>query len=385
MFNRPMMFARTAARACLAGLVLVALSAGGCETSPLSPGRDRSIDDRRKDFPLDHEVYAKIGYRLDWVGFPTVTGRLPIQNFQGYPDLVVALEGGSFLSVLEPNTGAQRCADQLSNYLTKFVGFTREGKYLYVASEGEVFTLDTQTCNLVNRQRTARNVSTEPVLYNNLLIFGTGVGEVLAHIAAGGVGGVKAWGFLASGPIEHNPVVIGTSVGAVTQTGQVVFLDAQTGGLIGRNSIYDGVACNPVTDGRLMFVASLDQSLYAFSPQGGSTVWRHRTGAPLKVQPTATADRVYCAIPNEGLTAFESGTGHVLWTTKGFNGTVVGTNHGRLLAWDGTEAALIDPARGDIIDRAKLPGAAMLKPDAFDDGKLYVVSKSGVVARFLVK
>jgi hypothetical protein len=58
-------------------------------------------------------------------------------------------------------------------------------------------------------------------------------------------------------------------------------------------------------------------------------------------------------------------------------------NHGRLLAWDGTTAALIDPARGDIIDKAKLEGAAQLKTDAFDNGKLYVVSKSGVMARFL--
>jgi outer membrane protein assembly factor BamB len=134
-----------------------------------------------------------------------------------------------------------------------------------------------------------------------------------------------------------------------------------------------------------MFVASLDQSVYAFSPEGASTVWRHRTGAPLRVQPTATADRLYCAIPGEGLTAFESGTGRVLWTTKGFQGSVVGTNHGRLLAWDGTDAALIDAARGDIIERAALTGASMLKPDKFDDGKLYVVSKSGVVARLLVK
>jgi outer membrane protein assembly factor BamB len=363
--------------------VATAALAGGCSNSPFSPGRNRTIDERRKDFPIQHEQFAKIGYRLDWVGFPTVTGSLPIQNFQGYPDMAIALETGSFLSVLEPNTGSQRCADQLSNYLTKFTGFVREGNHVYVSSEGEVFTLDLQTCNLIARQKTARNVATEPVLYNGLLIFGSGVGELLAHVASGGVGGVKAWGFLASGSIEHTPVIIGNMCGAVTQTGQVLFVDAQTGGLIGRNSIYDGLATNPVTDGKLMFVASLDQSIYAFRPEGASTAWRFRTGAPLRVQPTATADRLYCAVPERGLTAFEAGTGNVIWTTKGFQGTVIGMNHGRLVAWDGTTAALIDPTRGDIIDKATLQGVSMLKTDAFDNGKLYAVSTSGVVARFL--
>ena len=385
MSNRPTFASRPTSMACLAGVLLAALGVGGCSSSPFSPGRQLSIEERRKEFPVQYDVYSKIGYRLDWVGFPTITGSLPVQSFQGYDDMAVALEAGSFLSILEPNTGAQRCADQLSNALTKFVGFVRDGNRIYVASEGEIFTVDTQTCNLFSRQKTARIVATEPVLFNNLLIFGSGVGEVFAHYAAGGVGGVKAWGFLGRGAFEHKPVVIGSAIGVVSQTGQVLFLDAQSGSLLGRNDIYDGLATNPVTDGHLMFVASLDQSLYAFTPDGASTVWRFRTGAPLRVQPTATADRVYCAIPEQGLTAFESGTGHVLWSTKGFQGTVVGTNHGRLVAWDGTDAALIDAARGDIIERVTLKGAAMLRPDQFDDGKLYVVSKSGVVARFLVK
>jgi hypothetical protein len=80
-----------------------------------------------------------------------------------------------------------------------------------------------------------------------------------------------------------------------------------------------------------------------------------------------------------------SGTGNVVWTTKGFMGSVVGTNKGRLVAWDGREAALIDAARGDIIDRAKLPGVSFLRTDKFDDGALLVVSKSGVVAKFQPK
>jgi hypothetical protein len=372
----------------LAGAVTLALAATGplaCSSSPerYSPGPDRTLDQRRKDFPVDHAAYAKIGYRLDWMGFPSITGSQPIDFVQPYPDLVAALEHGSTVSLLEPNTGARRCADQLANPLTRFVGMVREGNRLFCAAEAEVFIIDTQTCNLAGRTRLFRNVSTQPVMYGDLLIFGSGAGEVFASLAAGGVGGVKVWGYLAGGPFEHKPVLIGNAVGAVSQSGSVVFLDAASGGLLGQTRVFGPLETDPVADDHLMYVASLDQSIYAFAPQGAVQVWRYRTPGALRVQPTVAGGRLYCAVPGKGLTAFEAATGNIVWSTSGFDGTVIGSSKGRLLAWDGHEAALIDPARGDVMDRAALKGVRMLKPDKFENGNLFVVSESGVVAKFL--
>lgn len=378
------MFNRRSLMSGFAPLLCLILAAGGCSTAEtFDPGKDRTPDERRAQFPIDHAQYGRVGYRLDWIGYPALTGKLKVTHFEAYQDVAVVLEQGSFLTIMEATTGQQRCADQLSNYLTKFSGFARDGDRIYTVSEGEIFTVDAQTCTMTTRQRTARSVGTNPVLYNNLLICGSVVGELFAHIAGGSVGGVKTWGFQTTGAFETRPVLIGSAVGAVSHTGKVVILDAQSGSLLGLNTLYGGSATDPVTDGKLMFVASLDQSIYALNPEGGTTVWRHRTGAPLRVQPTATADRLYCDVPGQGLTAFASGTGQVLWTAKGFHGTVIGTNKGRLIGWDGKEAALIDPARGDIIDRAPLANVQMLKTDAFNDGNLYVVSHSGVVAKFL--
>src|SRR5262245_5304721 len=108
----------------LAGAATLALATAGplaCSSSPqtYSPGPDRTLDQRRKDFPVDHAAYAKIGYRLDWMGFPSITGSQPIDFVQPYPDLVAVLERGSTVSLLEPSTGARRCADQLANPLTR--------------------------------------------------------------------------------------------------------------------------------------------------------------------------------------------------------------------------------------------------------------------------
>jgi len=382
MLSRPNRLINAARLVCLSGVVLGMAGLSGCETSPYSPGPDRTVQQRRAAFPIKGEDYAKIGYRLDWVGYPAVTGSLPIQYILPFDDMVVVQEAGSFVTVMEPNTGARRCADQLANPLSKFVGMVRDGDRILCCSEGEVFVLDTQTCNLLGRQRIEKIVATEPVRYGNLLIFGTGVGEVLAHMSNSSVNGIKAWGFLTEGAFVRKPALIGDAIGAVSQAGQVVFLDAQSGSLLGQNRIYGGLDTNPVDNESLMFVASVDQSIYAFSPVGATLVWRYRTAAPLRTQPTVNGDRLYCAIPGRGLTAFEANTGEVLWECKDFGGTVVGINKDRLVVWDGTEAALVDPARGDVLERAKLPGVSILKPDKFVDGNLYAVSRSGVVAKF---
>lgn len=366
-------------------LIVAAVSAGvGCSSDTYSVGRGKTADQRLADFKVDAGDWAKLGYRPDWTGFPTITGALPIEFILPQADAVVVLEGGSEVSILEPTTGNLRVSDQLANPLTRFVGLARDGDRVYVVSEAEVFTVDAQSGVLRDRKKIEKLVSTEPTQFGGLLIFGTPAGEVMAHMATGSVGGVKVWGFGMGGSVTHKPALMGSVVGAVSQTGQVAFLDAQTGGLVGRNVIYGGLDTDPVSDGEIMFAASTDQSIYAFSSVGGSMMWRYRTASPLRVQPTAHAGKLYCSVPGHGLMAFDGATGAVAWECKDFSdGVVVGLNRNRLLVFNGTEAALIDPARGDLLERARLPGVAKLRPDAFVDGNLYAVSASGVVAKFI--
>jgi outer membrane protein assembly factor BamB len=174
-------------------------------------------------------------------------------------------------------------------------------------------------------------------------------------------------------------------VGAVAQSGQVVFLDAQTGSFLGKSFVYAGLDTDPVGDANLFYVASLDQSIYAFNPLGGSLVWRVRTASPLRVQPTAYGGRLYCTVPGQGLTAFDSSAGQVVWTCKGFSGTVVAASNKTLIGFDKSvpELATIDRERGDVIARTKTPGVVMAKPDVFENGNLYLLSSSGLVAKFV--
>ncbi len=372
-------------------LALVALAAAtlafpvGCETSGAGMGPARSPQVRRKAFPIVHEDYRALGFSLDWVGFPTVLGRQKIEHLVLNDDIVATLEGGSTVTVLSATNGQVRWADQLSNRLGRFVGLNRDGNKIYASGENEVFVLDLTTGNLLDRQRYEKIVSTPPVQYGNLLIYGASVGEVLAHMIISRIDGVKVWGHAVAGSVTHSPVLIGSVIGAVSQGGVVVFLDAATGSVVGSNRVYKGLATDPVASDSLMFVACLDQSLYAFNPVGGSLVWRQRTPVPLRHQPTVRGGTLYCAVDGNGLVAFETGTGNVIWTAKGVLGSVIGVSRGRLVVWDGVNASLLDASRGDVIASVKLPNVRYLKMDRFEEGNLYAVSESGVIAKFVAR
>ncbi|HRQ74203.1 MAG TPA: PQQ-binding-like beta-propeller repeat protein, partial [Phycisphaerales bacterium] len=92
---------------------------------------------------------------------------------------------------------------------------------------------------------------------------------------------------------------------------------------------------------------------------------------------------VYVGTDDRGLLALDAATGAERWAAAGVSGTVIGVRAGRLLVFSGTEAFTLDPDTGDIVERASLPGVAILRPDAFVDGNLYAVSAQGVVAKFV--
>lgn len=358
----------------------VTLAGAGC-----GGGRPPSAESRRAAFPIADAEYARLGYRIDWIGYPDLTSRRhSIDMIEPYADAVLTLEGGSMVSCLSASDGSRRWAEQLSSQLERFVSLGREGRRVLVSAEDEVYLLDIDTGTIAARQRHSRIVSAAPVPYGQTLIYPSGTGELFAHVLTATVDGMKAWGHGFGEALERRPVLIGNAVGAVSQNGEVRFLDASGGALVGRARTFKGPITDPVATGAAMFIASADQSIYAFRTDG-SLLWQHRTPVVLRWQPTARERVLYCAVDGVGLLALDAARGTVLWTAKDILGTVVGTNRGRLVVWDGEHAVLLDAARGDVIERATLPRVRLFKPDKFDDGNLYVVSQSGVVAKFAVR
>lgn len=367
-----------------------AMSLGGCESSGGYDSDDRGapvkIADRDAAFSVSPEAYSTVGYRLDWRGYPVVVPGEGIQRVLVYPDALVVQETGSNVTVIEPSNGSVRWSIELATRLTRIIGVDRTvdskyGNVLAASSESEVYLLSTATGTLVARQALEKVSNTGPLVMGNVALFGTATGEVLAHQFTNNV---KMWGIDTTGTFEQPPVAVGNSiVGAVSSTGQVMFIDVSLGRLVGRGMVFDGAGAPLASNGQAMFVASLDQSLYAFSTNG-SKLWRHRTAEQLTHAPTAIGQMV-CCTTDAGLQAFDATNGTVIWTAADVRGTVIGKRKTNLLVWDGKVMSLVDEQRGDLIEQVTLPGVRSITMSQFDDGDMYVASWSGVLAKYVTK
>ncbi len=354
-------------------------SVGALSSDPESPTGGVVTD--AEGFRIAHDDWARLGYRWDWSSKPFISPRGTLNDFTPLGNLLVAQESGSNVSVLESRSGRLLWSSQLGSRFTKFVGSARDNDIILTSTTSELFELGATSGNLVAKSRFKFLVDTAPVLVGNIAVYGSGSGKLLAHNRDTGV---IAWAYALSGPIETPPVLVGDEiVAALSRGGDVIFLNPFTGASVGRAKIAGGATSAPVADTDRLYVASLDQSVYAFDALGGALAWRVRTEYPITAQPALHDGALYVTLQAHGLTAFDTIDGSLLWRNDDIRGEVIGIRDGELLVADGTRLALVDPEQGDVIRRHDFPGAASITTDTFVDGAVYVVGRSGVIVRFV--
>jgi len=368
--------------ATVAGLLLTLSGAlAGCENgqSGLS-----SPEQRAAAVPVHTEQYAKLGYRVDWRGFPTLFTGSRLKFFDVADDVVLAQDSAGVLSVLEDRSGERRWSDQPSQALTKFTGNIRDGNRIICSSEAEVFFFDIETGNLLDKQRLQKVVNTRPAKIGDILVYGCSDGQVLGHLT---LNGFRQWGSSLDGSVEVDPVQFGdsTAVALVSSRGEILIIDGISGYSFARGRIFSGPGAELGSSDTSLFIASLDHSLYSIAKDSGSIIWRHRTEEPLRSAPVHHEGVVYCDLGTPGLTAFNSATGKVLWQNKSAHGVLTAIRKGRLVFWNAANstATTIDPVRGDIIDTVVLDKVVFLRAQPFTDGNLYGATANGVVFKLV--
>ncbi len=367
---------------CVAGLIAAAgCQSGGSGSASGGTGNRSGTVSAETSFDVNYQAWSGFGYRLDWVGFPFPAAVSPrVTEVKAFDDVVIAQQADTTVAVLEASTGRYRWATDLANPLTKFVGIVRDASdpsRIIVSSESEAFILSLPNGNLLSREQFQKVVNTPPVQAGNLGIYGTPVGEVLAHVYGRGV---KAWGFDTIGAIEADVVVVGDVLCAVSQAGDVMFLSTD-GTLRGRARIYGPLANNPVASENAVYIAGTDQSVWAFDG-AGRMMWRYRTPVKLTAQPTLHEDTLYVTIPGQGLTAFDAVSGSVRWKQAEVAGDVIAKRGANLVVRTDRGLALVNPTDGGVEQRLDLPGVTRVVTDEFVDGRLYAVNSNGLIAKF---
>jgi outer membrane protein assembly factor BamB len=288
------------------------------------------------------------------------------------------------LTARDAGTGRIRWSVSMGSELARIVGVELVGGRVYSFSTADVQILDVDSGSLVDRQKLEVLVNTEPLNDWPLFVFGTVTGEVLAH---DGSIGFKEWGYQLEGRITQPAVDTGSAIGVVSQGGQFVLLDPRTGRRFGRiQEMFDGAGAEPVTDGRTVFIASLDQSLYAVDAADATERWRLRTEYPLTDQPVVHRGVVYQAVPFRGLVAIGAARGDIRWTADDVFGRVVRIDRDadELLVWDGRHLVTVGMERGDERSRREIPGVARLITTDLVGGDLYTEYADGRLSKFIL-
>lgn len=368
------------ARGALVALGVAALTACAGGGSGGSGGRYVSAEERAARIDPQDEAFSTLGYQRSWRSFATILPRQEVEFFNVLGDAVVVQTDGALVSVIDATSGSFRWSDQVAGPLTRFVGNVRLGDRLAVSSESDVFFYDLTSSTLLDKQELARVANTRPVVAGDLLIYGTSTGIVLRHLVTNGF---SLTGNSMNEPITTDGVLMGSIVGFADRSGDVLFIDAQSGSAVGFNrDAFGGPGAQPAGSDRSFFLPSLDHSLYAYDAASGQRLWRRLTPAPLRDAPTYHAGVVWVTLPELGLTALDADTGEERWNNTEVGGEVLGIRNGRLLVWDGSTMDLVDPATGDLLESVRLRDVTFVRLSKFEDGDMYTVSPNGVVARY---
>ena len=400
---------------CLFGCLFAALAAGCAQTGGTQTGAaDTNAAQNRSPRPVTsaatedraplvteihgativHDDWADLGYRWDWATVPYIDRGAGVEHLDSDRGHVFTMDSNSWLTTIDASSGRRiwqlRVADRLSSFLdTRVVG----DRTVLVTSRSRLHGFDIQTGNRNLNMRPELVSSTEPLMFGPVYVSGSPSGRVQGHRILDNAGepltgslrdGLPVWQYRIDGAVRAAPVDVGGVAAFVSQNGQILFVDPTTGSATGRGRIAGGMSTDPVTDGRVLYIASEDQSVYAYTPDG-SRLWRYRTPDPLRTQPMIHDGALYLTIPSEGFVALDASSGERRWANDRIRGEAVAVRAGELIVWDHDSRIVrsVQPSTGDVIAEAELAGYRDMIASEPVDGRLYALAESGAIVAFI--
>jgi outer membrane protein assembly factor BamB len=395
---RPCLSALSAALACT-----LALSLSCQESPPRGPAAEASASaDAVQDAPAELTRAAELeahyiigpaaaqraGYRIDWQArtFPQADSGIAKIALEG--DSVFVLDGRNFLTRLGREDGDRVWRIPVAAAVDEILGITYVqpiGK-VFLTINGAVLVLDAATGSQVDRQALQKIANTEPLVLGQFLVYGALKGQIIWHSYEVGY----EWrGYQVAPSIRLAPRYVDGYLVAAGSDGTIMVLSASYASQLWSRRLLDAIVAQPAVGNGIVYVAGLDQHIWAFDMNTGRRMWRYLTESPLSEPPVLIGERLYQQVPTEGLVCFnavplDSPGGEVIWTADA-TGSVIGQRRDNLLVWDGAarRLALVGAAQGAVRDTLDLPDAHHLLASRLTEGELFAASEDGRVIRAL--
>jgi outer membrane protein assembly factor BamB len=113
-----------------------------------------------------------------------------------------------------------------------------------------------------------------------------------------------------------SPLVVGDTVYAANNNGSLYAAELSTGHILWSLPLASSLWSAPSTNGKLIFVASLDHTLYAVDPQSRAVAWKTDLGGSAPGSATVSSDgsTVYAGSFSKKVYAVDAASGAVRWT-----------------------------------------------------------------------
>ena len=190
--------------------------------------------------------------------------------------------------------------------------------------------------------------------------------------------------------IQLKPQVFDNVVVTVGSDGRIMVLDAGSTSQFWSKQLLNKIAARPAVGLGNVYVAGLDQHLWALDIDTGRQTWRYLSRSPLTDSPVIVGERIYQQIPADGLVCFEarpidSPDGVILWTAEDVKGNVVARLDSNLLIWDEgrREMDVIDIAYGSVAKHLSMPNVQYLLGSLGGKGDIITASEDGRVLRLV--
>jgi outer membrane protein assembly factor BamB len=377
----------------LAALALAACLAAGCagdqsgSTSTASPAAvpDTKFD-LEKELLIGPSKAMELGYRIDHQvrTFPEGDSGVKLIEISG--DSAFALDGLNFLTRIRRADGTRLWRIPVADPLDEIYGivYLPAQRSVMLLVSGYVTVHDRDTGSLLDKQKLDHMAATAPVVIDPVIMYGSRNGQLVWHSFEVGY----QWkAYQVSSAIRLAPVVLGREVAVVSTDGVVMVIDIGSGAGIWEKRLLAGVDAEPVAGDGLLYLAGLDQYVWALDTGSGRTAWRYLSEAPLQSAPALIGDRLYQHIPTEGLVSFvaapiDTPGGEIVWKAPDVRGSVIGARDHLLLVWDhdARELAVVEADRGAVKTTVDLPDVRHLEMSEMD---LYAAGDDGRVIRLV--
>jgi outer membrane protein assembly factor BamB len=287
------------------------------------------------------------------------------------------------------------CATSLP--VSSWPGLAATDSTAYLASGQHVYAINLNTQTEVWRY--PKDAQTGTVFFNTPIITGdgqlilgsSGTDHNLYSINA--ATGAENWVFSqASKPWMGDVLATAEAIYAPNSNGTLYAIDPANGAELWKYSAGDALWGQPATDGKQVFIGSLDHFVYALDAQTGRELWKAELDGAVVGGPVAGPDGlVYAVSFSNTVKALDAATGSVRWTAKteawvwtspalhenvlyfgDLNGTLYALN-----ASDGSQVWAPQQPNGPLVGRPLVTDKAVIF--AGEDGKIVAVDFDGTI------